>query len=956
MGQASETVIGASNIILRSVFLLIIFVTATPALAARDAAAAVPISQVVSSPTHPDENTWYSNDDPVLELAPPASIAGVYSAAPRVNQVELAGDYACLAAAGSGLQIIDISDPASPVLTGSYDTPDNARDVAVSGDYAYVADGSGGLQVVDISDPAAPARAGSLDTSDYIYSVTVSGNYAYLLAYAQDGGSGLRVVDISDPAAPSQVASLNTPGAAQELVLSGDHAYVADWASGLQIISIADPAAPAIAGSIGTPYNTLSVAVAGGHAYVVDPGIGLRIIDISDPTAPFLAGTQDTAGWYYHIAAAGGFVYLTDGGGGLLRIYDIADPVSPALVRSLDTRGLTRGLRVVGDHVFAATGKDGLKVIDSNIWAAFSYVFDQSPATIPDTVSEGVVTTVSPADVNDGIWYMHLRVADPRGVWGDATHRRVAIDTVPPAVTYTGPTGVTGESLTVTGTYSESDSLSGIDAAGARVKLFSGNGFSEYPCTAAGGAISCPVSGLGNCSHEATVSIADNAGNRVSDSGGFIVSGAPQNLYRSYFGWYDNVGAADWVLMATPYGDDGSGADLFFDLRIGGAARTLEPLPGLAAGQAQPGDTIFARYDGLMAGPVEVGYRLIATAGPEPRAVASQRILWAGASLEEVPAVEASRLSDHFYWTWYDQLSPGYTNWVLVTNPDTDPIYYEITIGGADPGAGASGTIAPGESAAPTFPGTMGGPVELRAWSDASKTTPARVAASQRVLSNYGLAFNEEPGIPAAELADSYFWTWYDERSAGARDWLLVANPGGDPIYYEITIAGEDPGPGGSGTLGPGEQAAPRFPGLMGGPVRVQAWTGPDKGTPADIIASQRVIWGPSFDETAGFDLGRCATTDRYHWTWYDQQSAGATDWVVIANPGDAAADYTIRIGTEVVDGGSIAPGESIGRTFPGRMGGPVQVSADATVFASQRVLWNGHFNETPGTVLACGA
>ena len=965
MGRASETSLRAILLPKRAVmfkvslahFALVVCTLAmTVLLTGTEAAAAVPVSQAISSSTHPDENSWYSNDDPVLELAPPAAVVGSYGAAPRVDQVVLAGDYAYLAAGGAGLLIIDVSSPSAPALAGSYDTPDNANGVAVYGNYAYIADGIGGLQVINITNPATPTLAGSYDTADYIYSVTISGSYAYLIAYAQDGSSGVRIINVSDPAAPSLVGSIDTSGAPQQLVLGGSYAYVADWASGLQIINIANPSAPVIAGSIGTPYNALSVALSGSYAYVVDPGIGLRIINVSDPAAPSLAGSQNTAGWYYHIATDGGFAYLTDGAAGLLRIYDISNPTAPALVRSIDAGGLARGLDVDGDHLFAAAGADGLKIIDSNIWPACSYVFDQSPSTVPDTNPEGVVPTVAYADIADGVWYMHQRVADSQGTWGAATHRRAAIDTIPPSVTYTGPSGTIGAGTTVSGTYSESDSLSGIDAASAKVKLFSTNGFTDFTCTPSGGSLSCLVSGLGNFGHEATLSIADKAGNRASDAGSFTVSGAPDNLYRSYFGWYDNVGAADWVLMATPYGNDGNGSDLFFDLKIGGATRTLDPLPGLSAGQAQPGDTIFARYDGLMAGPVEVGYRSGDTVSSDPQAVASQRILWNGSSIEEVPAMEASRLSDHFYWTWYDQLSPGYSNWVMVTNPDTDPVYYELTIAGSDPGTGGSGTIAPGASAAPTFPGTMGGPVELRAWTDSSKTTTARVAASQRVLSGYGQAFNEQPGIPAADLASSYIWSWYDEQSAGARDWLLVANPGNAQVYYELTIAGADPGPGSSGTLQPGESATPHFPGLMGGPVRLQAWTDSDKSAPADVIASQRVIWGPSFDETPGFDLGQCVTTDRYHWTWYDQQSQGATNWVMVTNPGGSPIDYSIRIGEEVVDSGNIAAGSSISRTFPGRMGGPVQVDASGEVFASQRVLWNGYFNETPGTVLACGA
>ena len=43
-----------------------------------------------------------------------------------------------------------------PTLAGSYDTPGTANGVYVSGDHAFVADGASGLVVVDISDPMSP--------------------------------------------------------------------------------------------------------------------------------------------------------------------------------------------------------------------------------------------------------------------------------------------------------------------------------------------------------------------------------------------------------------------------------------------------------------------------------------------------------------------------------------------------------------------------------------------------------------------------------------------------------------------------------------------------------------------------------------------------------------------------------------------------------------------------------
>lgn len=130
--------------------------------------------------------------------------------------------------------MIDISNPAAPVLAGGYGPRGLAYGVAVSDSYAYVADDSAGLQVIDISDPAAPVRVGGYDTSGYAYGVAVSGGYAYV---AEDY-VGLQVIDISDSAAPVVVGVYDTSCHAYSVAMSGSFAYVADESGGLVILRV----------------------------------------------------------------------------------------------------------------------------------------------------------------------------------------------------------------------------------------------------------------------------------------------------------------------------------------------------------------------------------------------------------------------------------------------------------------------------------------------------------------------------------------------------------------------------------------------------------------------------------------------------------------------------------------------------------------------------------------------
>ncbi len=119
------------------------------------------------------------------------------------------------------------------MIVGFVDTPGQATGVAVSCSVAYVADRFFGLQVIDVSDPANPVILGSVDTPGFAIGVAVSGAVAYVA-----DGSGLQVIDVSDPGSPVIVGSVDTPGRAFGVALSGAVAYVADVALGLQVIDV----------------------------------------------------------------------------------------------------------------------------------------------------------------------------------------------------------------------------------------------------------------------------------------------------------------------------------------------------------------------------------------------------------------------------------------------------------------------------------------------------------------------------------------------------------------------------------------------------------------------------------------------------------------------------------------------------------------------------------------------
>jgi hypothetical protein len=294
-------------------------------------------------------------------LAKTPVITGSYITAGPAQGVYVEGNYAYIAEGFSGLQIIDISNPAAPTLAGSINTPGTALGVHVVGNYAYVADGDAGLQVINISEPATPTLVGSLDTPGWAVGIYVKNYCAYVAA----DELGLQIINISEPATPTLLSSINTPGYARAVYVDSFsyYAYVADSGSGLQIIDVSFATTPTLVSSIDTPGTALGVYSPGAvYIYVADGDSGLQVIDALNPNAPFLAASKDTLGTAQSVYVSGNYAYVADGYLGL-QVLNIYNPLAPALEGLIDTPGEAFGVYVSNGYVFIADYTSGLQII-----------------------------------------------------------------------------------------------------------------------------------------------------------------------------------------------------------------------------------------------------------------------------------------------------------------------------------------------------------------------------------------------------------------------------------------------------------------------------------------------------------------------------------------------------------------------------------------------------------------
>jgi hypothetical protein len=226
------------------------------------------------------------------------------------------GDRAYVGANFFGVAILDISDPAAPVVLGNHETLGQTKIGAVYENRVVLIDHMEGMVLVDATDEAAPTGAGSFFLDGYARDVVTSGP----MAYATDSPTGLYVFDLSAPGPPEPVGILHAPGAPRAIEVQrevGEPSGLLAGAGGgqLQIYDASDPTSPVRAATYETPGRAARVAFSGSLVFVADTEAGVTIVDISTPSAPAPAGTYRTGEPARDIAATDTHVFVVVGAG-----------------------------------------------------------------------------------------------------------------------------------------------------------------------------------------------------------------------------------------------------------------------------------------------------------------------------------------------------------------------------------------------------------------------------------------------------------------------------------------------------------------------------------------------------------------------------------------------------------------------------------------------------------------
>jgi hypothetical protein len=314
-------------------------------------------------------------------------IVDVTTPATPVSISLFSGDYEFLAGMGdyvyltrnSTFSILDISDSSSVQYVSGFEFPGFVNDVAVSGSYAYT--GSNGFRVLDVSDSTHPVEVGYANLNGSLVEVADNSVVVYS-PYSMTANNTFYTMDVSDPANPVTLDSYTCPAMTWDLVVKDNLVFIACWWDGVRIFNMSDPTniihLSRVMGwqSGGVPgvewCYAQAIDVDGNFLYIVDykpfpneDTYGLYIIDITNPSAPALLNRfQNITSNPRDVNVENGYAYIADGYGGV-EVVDVSDPMNPSVTGYVDLIDGSTGIKVDGDFAYVSEYiLGGLQVVD----------------------------------------------------------------------------------------------------------------------------------------------------------------------------------------------------------------------------------------------------------------------------------------------------------------------------------------------------------------------------------------------------------------------------------------------------------------------------------------------------------------------------------------------------------------------------------------------------------------
>ena len=156
--------------------------------------------------------------------------------------------FVCGTTTTSGLHIIDVSDPTMPQQVGLYQPGYYIHDCHVRGNMLFAAAFyEGTMDILDISDPANPVLLNRMPyPGGNTHSMSTTLDMHYLFLCDEQDGLVARMFDITDLTEPVQVATYtaNLQSLVHNPYIRGDFMFITHNTEGLRVLDITDPEVP----------------------------------------------------------------------------------------------------------------------------------------------------------------------------------------------------------------------------------------------------------------------------------------------------------------------------------------------------------------------------------------------------------------------------------------------------------------------------------------------------------------------------------------------------------------------------------------------------------------------------------------------------------------------------------------------------------------------------------------
>lgn len=303
---------------------------------------------------------------------------GAYDASSTNDGFKVAtqGNYAYLVrnTGTPNFLVVNISNPASPILAGSLTLTGNPTNITVNGNYAYVtnATDTAELQIVEVTTPTVPVLRGSYNASGAGdgTSVYIIGTTAYVTRRANSATDEFVMVNVTTPTTPTRIGGYGLSVNMNDVYVNGTNVYIVTDSDTQEVIRLTTSSGTPVFSAAVNLSGTVNATTINGYTNMLTVGQGTAFRTVNGLTATVIGGftalgnvndiTINSANTYAFIGTASTASEF--------QVVDISTINSPSMVRVVDITGTTSNLTGVAynaslDVVAGASASDTQELI-----------------------------------------------------------------------------------------------------------------------------------------------------------------------------------------------------------------------------------------------------------------------------------------------------------------------------------------------------------------------------------------------------------------------------------------------------------------------------------------------------------------------------------------------------------------------------------------------------------------